>query len=155
MAELNTNSNYELAYHLNPDLEEAELKVQADEISNLITQYGGAIINSKAPQKTHLSYQIKNKQYANFGVIEFKLSAESVEKLSSQIKLQNSVMRFLIIKKPADSKELRILGQHRSRARTKTHETGLHEVPKTPAKEKTPEEKAKLEQDIEKVIEGL
>ncbi len=149
------SKNYELAYHLSPDLEEADIKTQAQELSDLVKEAGGSVLISKTPQRVHLSYTLKNKHYANFGILDFSAPAETVEKINSRMKLQANVLRYLILKKPEEGNELRILGQYRSRSRVKTHETTPAESVKKPAKEKTEAEKQQLEQEVEKVIEGL
>ena len=148
------SKTYELAYHLSPELEEADVKVHAQELSDLVAQAGGSVVTSIMPRRTHLSYQIKNKQYAHFGILDFTAPAETLEKINAQMKLQGGVLRFLLLKKP-EIKELRILGQHRARPRIKTHETVAPETTKKPPKEKTEAEKQQLEQEVEKVIEGL
>ncbi|MEK7166688.1 MAG: 30S ribosomal protein S6, partial [Patescibacteria group bacterium] len=99
---------YELAYHLNPDLEEATVRTQVQELNDLIAQNGGSVLISSNPRKSHLSYPIKNKHYAYFGIMEFGAMPEVIEKVNAQMKLQNSVMRYLLLAKP-DIKELRIL----------------------------------------------
>lgn len=148
---------YELAYHLSPDLDEAGVKVRMQELIDLVAQAGGMVINSKTPQHTHLSYMIKNKQYANFGLIDFSAPADTLEKINAQMKLQGNILRYLLIKKPgSDGKELRTLGQYRAKPRLiKTHETTAQEALKKAPKEKTKEEKEQFEQEIEKVIENL
>ena len=85
---------YELAYHLIPELEEADVKARAQEISNLITQNSGSVIISKEPRRSHLSYPIRKKQYSYFGTLEFTAPAEAIEKINTQMKLQNDVLRF-------------------------------------------------------------
>lgn len=154
MAEVNLDAKtYELAYHLNPDLEEAGVKAQVQELNDLIAQSGGSVLISRDPRKSHLSYPIKNKHYAFFGLMDFTALPEVIERVSAQMKLQNSVLRYLLLAKP-DIKELRILGQHRSRPRVRTHEP-ITPIETTKQKPKTKEETEQLEKDIEKVIEGL
>lgn len=151
----NEQKIYELAYHINPDLEEAEVRARASELNELIARGGGAVLVSREPRKIHLSYPVKNKNYSYFGIVDFTALPETIEKLNAEMKLQNSILRYLLLTKPTD-KELRILGQHRARRTIKTHEpTPTAEARKKPAKEKTEAEKQQLEQEIEKVIEGL
>lgn len=155
MEEGTDTKNYELAYHINSDLDEAAVKARVQELADLITQNGGSILTSREPRKSHLSYPIKNKNYAYFGIMDFAALPETIEGVNAHMKLQNSVLRYLLLAKP-DGKDLRILGQHRSRPRTiKTHKPTTTESSKKPAKEKTKEETKQLEQEIEKVIEGL
>ncbi|MEK7151263.1 MAG: 30S ribosomal protein S6 [Patescibacteria group bacterium] len=145
------NKNYELAYHINPDLEEAEVKMRAQELNELISKSGGSILISRDPRKSHLSYPIKNNNYAYFGTMDFSISPESIEKINSQMKLLGDVLRYLLLSKPT-AKELRILGQHRSKPKIKTHESIVTVEPQKP---KTMEETKQLEEELEKVIEGL
>lgn len=147
---------YELAYHLIPDLEEAGVKAHAQELNDLITQNGGSLLTSREPRKIHLSYPVKNKNYAYFGLMDFSAIPDTIEKLNAQMKLQNGILRYLLLTKPIH-KELRVLGVYRPRPRTiKTHDqTVMADATKKPAKEKTKEETEQLEKDIEKVIENL
>lgn len=150
--------SYELAYHLNPDLEEAGLGNHVKELSELITQNSGSLLTSREPKRIHLSYPIHRKQYAYFGVFDFTASPETIEKVNAQMKLQNNVLRYLLVKKYPDGKEVRTLGEYRvPRPKVKIPEsviskkklTGREEKSKEPVK---PEE---IEKEIEKVIEGL
>lgn len=155
MEDGNDLKTYELAYHLNPDLEEDAVRVRMKEMIDLITQSNGSILTSAEPRKIHLSYPIKNKQYAYFGVASFKALPEIIEKINAQLKLQDSILRFLLLIKPDTKTGLRVLGEFRARPRlVKTHETTA-ETSREPVKEKTKEETEQLEKEIEKVIEGL
>lgn len=146
---------YELAYHIIPDFEEAEVKARSQEINSLVSQNGGSIIADREPRRVHLSYPIKNKNYAYFGIMDFTAEPTIIEKINAQLKLQNGILRYLLLVKP-ESKEVRTLGEYRARQRmVKTHETKLTETQKAPLKKKTVTEEKELEQEVEKVIEGL
>jgi ribosomal protein S6 len=152
----NESKTYELAYHLSPDLEEADIQAQAKELADKVIEDGGSIVTSTVPKRIHLSYPINNKQYANFGVMTFTAPAETIEKLNAQMKLQNNIMRYLLTKVPHDGKELRTLGEHRAYPRAKiakTHEAGVTDKEK--AKPIDEAAKKEMESEIEKVIEGL
>jgi ribosomal protein S6 len=147
---------YELAYHISSNLEEAEVKAAVEELANLITNDGGTIVISREPKRIHLSYPIKRQQYAYFGVFDFKAPVETIEKLGSQMKLQGNVLRYLLMKKPMEGKELRTLGETKNRrAKPKTHEI-KKEVPMTQAEKAENETKTKeMEEELEEVIKGL
>ena len=72
--------SYELAFHLNPDLEETQVKELAQNIESYITSSGGIISFKKDPEKVRLSYPIQHKRQAYFGYIQF--SIEKKEGLS-------------------------------------------------------------------------
>ena len=135
----NDSKTYELAYHLNPDLEEAKVRTHVQELNELVTKSGGSVLTAREPRRIHLSYPVKNKGYAYFGVTDFAAPAETIEKINAQMKLQNGLLRYLLLVKP-DIKDLRILGEHRARPRlVKTHEPGITETKKAPAKDKPKE----------------
>ncbi len=147
------NKTYELAYHLNPDVEEAEVGRHTQELQSLITQNSGSILASKEPKQKHLSYPLKQKHYAYFGTFDFSVSPENISKINSEIKLQNNILRYLLIQK--SDKDLRTLGSVRIRSKIKTHQPvsreGLEQVNKGTENIK-PEE---MEKEIEEVLEKL
>lgn len=151
------NRNYELAYHLNPDIEESEVMARAKEIQDLITREKGSVLVSRDPKRKHLSYPIKQKHYSYFGVFDFSASPETIEKVNTQIKLQNDVLRCIILKKEPEDKDLRVLGTERPRSRMKTHEpTALsREDREKVAKQKEEVKPEQIEKEIEKVLENI
>jgi small subunit ribosomal protein S6 len=147
--------SYELAYHLTPDIEESEARNRVQELNDIITTSGGSVLVAKEPRKIHLSYSVKSKNYAYFGIMDFQAASDSIDKINNQMKLQNSILRYLLVKKP-EFKEVRTLGEYRARARVKkTYEPAPTEARKSAPKEKTAEEKAQLDEELAKVIEGL
>lgn len=146
---------YELAYHVSSNLEEAQVKTSVEELSNLITNDGGTIVMAREPKRIHLSYPIKKQQYAYFGIFDFKAPAETIEKLGAQMKLHGNILRYLLIKKPLEGKELRTLGEARTRRAKRTYEA-KKETPATPAEKVENETKTKvMEEELEEVIKGL
>ena len=95
---------YELAFHLNPDLEEAQVKELAQNIENYVISAEGVISFKKEPEKTRLSYPIKHKKQAYFGYIHFALeSKEALANIDEQIRHNSDVLRYLTVKAPVDS----------------------------------------------------
>lgn len=147
---------YELGYHLTPDIEEGEVRSAADQLSTIITSAGGTIVSNREPKRAHLSYPIKHKQYAYFGTVDFKTDPGAIDKINGELKLFGSLIRYILLRKPDEGEEIRTLGEHRARARVKlTHEAASTEGTTKPAKEKTGEEEQQMEQELEKVLEGI
>lgn len=142
--------NYELAFHLLPELAEEESVKRFREIEGAVTQLGGTILASREPKKQHLSYQINHKKYGLFGVVNFKSPTETITQLESQLKLNNSILRFLVLKIKENAKVLKTLKESTPRSRIKTH---------TPPKpEEKPKEEIKpevMEKQIEDVIGNI
>lgn len=142
--------NYELAFHLLPELEEEESVKKFREIEASVTQLGGTVLASREPKKQHLSYPISHKKYGLFGVLNFKAPAEAIAQLEPRLKLNDSILRFLVLKIKENAKVLKTLKESAPRGKIKTH---------TPPK---PEEKPKeeirpevMEKQIEDVIGNI
>lgn len=142
--------NYELAYHVTPDIEEAVVKTHTQEIEGEITKLGGTVVASREPKKIHLSYPLAHKHYAYFGVIDFDAAGESVTELDAAMKLHTDILRFLIVKKPEIKGEVRTLGDHRAR-KVRTHVAPTH-TPTEIKKETAPVEEKKIEKELEDVL---
>jgi len=84
-----------------------------------ITSNGGVITFAKEPEKTRLSYDIKHFSTSYFGYFQFSLAVLDVlQNINSQLKLQNNVLRYLIIRLPSEAeKKEALLKQMRSRER--------------------------------------
>ena len=145
-------TNYELAFHLNPNLEEDRTKEIKQGIESIITSNKGVISYSKEPEKIRLSYEIKNVGNSYFSYIQFNLSeAKALEELNEQLKLSPEVMRYLIVKLPSDLqkrqsmlKQVKMKERQEKRAQTKTI------VPVKPQKDSK-----ELDKKLEEIIEGL
>ncbi len=161
-SELQTTT-YELAYHLTPDLEEADVAVHAQELSDAIAQNEGTIINSREPKKVHLSYPIDHKRYGYFGLFDFTAEVDVIDKLNAQLKLQNNLLRYILIKKAPEGKDFRTLmiGRSTGKGRVKTSQKPLSysnkqlSVDQSQDKAKDKTEPKEMDQEIEKVIKGL
>ena len=142
--------NYELGFHLLPELEEVLLNEKVQEIEGMVTKLGGAITNSRPVKKQHLSYPIDHKKYSLFGVLNFKLPAEGIDQLRDILKLDEAVLRSLILKVRENQKVLRTLKDHSSKPRIRTH---------TPTRtESKPKEEVKpevMEKQLEEVIGNI
>lgn len=142
--------NYELGFHLLPELEEGQLTAKTQEIEEMITKLGGSIAHSRSLKRQHLSYPIEHKKYSFFGVFNFKLPAEAADQLRDTLKLDEAILRSLILKVKENQKVLRSIKDHSAKPRTRTH---------TPPKaESKPKEEIKpevMEKQIEEVIEKI
>ena len=142
----NDKTVYELAFHLNPDLEELQAQQLAQNIENYITSVGGVISFKKEPERIRLSYPIKHKKQAYFGYIHFNLELpEKLPNIDEQIRLDNNVLRYLTVKVPVDSGKVKF--------RFKPQKPRV--APEKPAEKKTPKETEELEKQLEGILENL
>lgn len=137
---------YELAFHLNPDLEEAQVQQVAQNIENYITSAGGVISFKKEPERIRLSYPVNNKKQAYFGYIHFNLDLpEKLANIDEGVRHTNDILRYLTVKVPADSGKVKF--------RFKPPKPKI--LTKKPAEKKTPEETRELEKQLEGILENL
>ena len=163
--------NYELAFHLNPNLEEAKVQETKQALEKAITGRNGNVLFSREPEKIHLSYPIKHNDNAFFGYIQFTVRPDdsvgeeptefprsvgtptpgtgtsALKEINDELKLNNDVLRYLIIKVPsAGQRREAVLKQVKAKERAERR-----------AKEKaaTPEETKEMEKKLENILENL
>ncbi|MDD5547859.1 MAG: 30S ribosomal protein S6 [Candidatus Pacebacteria bacterium] len=81
---------YEVAFLLTDPAEEKE-------IANLLGKYKATIVFRSPVTDLKLAYPIKKHTAAYFGYIQFELKAEDVLLINQTLKLNNKVLRFLIV----------------------------------------------------------
>jgi len=90
---------YELTYIINPNLSEAEVAAQADKVRGFINDFGGEVKNEKLQEKRRLAYPVKKQGFGFYVTIDFNLAPENVAELDNKIKLEQVVLRHLLITK--------------------------------------------------------
>ena len=152
------SQNYELAFHINPDLEEAKIQEIARSIGQTVTSSGGVIAFAKMPERARLSYPIKNRRNSYFGYLQFSNSSSEILKpMQDQLKLNNDIMRFLLLKTESDAQKKTQMAQRAKFQEKRARASQMAEQKKTTAKEK-PTVKAdekQLEKQLEDIIEKL
>jgi len=136
---------YELAFHLNPDLEETQVQQLAQTIESYITSAGGIISFKKDPEKIRLSYPIKHQKAAYFGYSHFTLeSKDKLTEIDEQMRLNNYISRYLLVKVQTDSGKVKF--------RFKPQKPRVTEKP---SDQKAPESSKEIEKQLEGVLENL
>ncbi|HYU64848.1 MAG TPA: 30S ribosomal protein S6 [Candidatus Paceibacterota bacterium] len=142
-------NNYELGFHLTPNIEELQVAQLQQEVEKILTANGAVIIYSKEPEKTRLSYSIKHEQASYFGYIHFNLpDREMLNSINEQLRLNNQILRYIILVLVPESKRQK--GKPRS-----LMGQGQEHKAKKPEQATTEEEKKKIEKQLEEIIEGL
>lgn len=90
---------YELSYLLSPEVAEEKLDLEVAELQKIISENGGEAIESGAPKKRWLAYQIKKQGQASFGVIYFNMEKENLKEIKKALSFNKKVLRFLILNK--------------------------------------------------------
>lgn len=97
---------YELSYLATPTLSEEELPAKVGGLKEVISNLGGAFISEEYPKLIDLAYTMErvvaNKRnkfgQGYFGWFKFEMDPASVLKLKGALDLDESIIRFLIIR---------------------------------------------------------
>ena len=91
--------NYEMMYILNPTVADQEetLVSAIEKVNSLITGNGGEIVNEDRWGKRRFQYEINKIREGYYVVLKFKLNPESLDELNRVLKLNEDIVRYLLI----------------------------------------------------------
>ena len=90
---------YELAVILHPDMDESARDKLIGMIEKIIKQFEGEINKSEADGKKTLAYPIKKQAEGWFYYLHIGLPAEAVDKLTTKVKMEDQILRHMILAK--------------------------------------------------------
>lgn len=93
--------NYEIIFILAPGLGEAGTKSELDTVRELITSNKGKIVHEDIWGIRDLAYRIGKHDQGYYAVFNFKMETRSVKELDKPLNINQSVLRFLVIKTPS------------------------------------------------------
>lgn len=88
-------NQYESVFIATPVLSDAQLKELVTKFSNFVTENGGEIINEEDWGLKKLAYPIQKKSTGFYHLLEFKAEPSIVEKLETQYRRDERIIRFL------------------------------------------------------------
>ena len=86
---------YETVFILTPVLSEAQMKETVKKYTDLITEKGGEIVYQEDWGLKKLAYPIQKKTTGFYNLVEFKADTQFIEKLETEYRRDERVMRFL------------------------------------------------------------
>ncbi|HOA91578.1 MAG: 30S ribosomal protein S6 [Bacillota bacterium] len=91
--------NYEMMYILNPTVADQEetLVSAIEKVNSLVTGNGGEIVNEDRWGKRRFQYEINKIREGYYVVLKFKLNPESLDELNRVLKLNEDIVRYLLI----------------------------------------------------------
>lgn len=90
--------DYEVTYILRPNLEEADAEQRSNAIAEQLKQNGGEILGVEKLGKKRLAYEINDVREGIYVVMRFRSGAETSKELERQLRLNEDVMRAMVIK---------------------------------------------------------
>lgn len=93
---------YELTYLLAPTVNDVEQSSVSEHIRKIMEKLGGKIADESIWGKQKLSYPIQGHTMGVYVVLKIQLPGVAVRELENQLKLIETIMRFLLIKKVSE-----------------------------------------------------
>ncbi len=150
------DNTYELAFHLNPNSEEADVAKMKEEIDRYITSNGGVISFAKEPEKIRLSYPVKKHTMAYFGYFHFKSEKpEQIKQIQELVTSNPSVIRFLLIKFDVDSSRQQDIIKRMASAEKARKSRAAAQKDESAKAGEPPVKEEELEKELEKIIDKL
>ncbi len=92
-------NNYEAVFIFRPNLENDAQEKLVDEIKEVITKHKGEVEDVQTWGKRKFTFLINKQSEGTYYLVLFKLAAETVKKIEGIFKLNDSILRVLIIRK--------------------------------------------------------
>jgi small subunit ribosomal protein S6 len=89
---------YETVFIVTPVLSEAQMKEAVMKFRALITEEGGSIVHEEDWGLRKLAYPIQKKSTGFYNLIEFKSSPEFINKLETEYRRDERIIRFITLK---------------------------------------------------------
>ena len=88
---------YEVIYIVHPDLDDSSFKQINDQMQSAIKDNGGTISKADIWGKRKMAYPIRKQSEGQYVLLHTEMDPAFCAELERQLRLQESVMRFLII----------------------------------------------------------
>ena len=96
-------SSYELVFIAAPELDEEGLIALVQKFTALVQGLGGQVAQVESRGKRQLAYPIRKHREGYYYIAQLQIGAESLKELERSLKLNEQVIRYLIVVK--ESKE--------------------------------------------------
>lgn len=95
-------TDYEITYILRPSLEETEVDERANQIAEGVKGRGGEVVGDLEKHgKRRLAYEIDDVREGYYVTMHFRAAADEAKELDRQMRLNDAVLRHLVIRKEA------------------------------------------------------
>jgi small subunit ribosomal protein S6 len=88
--------NYELAYILDPELDEQSISAFDERVKGWVDQAGGTIKNIDSWGKRRLAYPIKKRNEGYYYFVQIEMPPQSGVLIERDLRLSEQVLRFML-----------------------------------------------------------
>ncbi len=148
-------SHYELTYILTSAIAETEYPALQKSIADLIVSLGkGSVTSEVILGRKKLAYPINKEKYGHYVTVEFDAEAESIKQLDTEFKLNNGLLRHLMITKKVLSPEQQEEEASRQ-AKVRARKAAAKNTVVEPVEKEKKPEKSKPKISLDKLDEKL
>lgn len=90
--------SYQSVIILKPDLDEAQVELATQKITNYIAKYGGSVIKSEVWGKKRLAYRVKKNRFGIYLNVCHTCENLKVIALENDFRLYETIVKFLVIR---------------------------------------------------------
>ena len=90
--------DYELAFIIDPDVEDDDLDGVIEKVSQMVTDGGGQITDVNRWGRRRLAYPIRKKDEGYYVVVQAQAPTEALSPLERSLKLLEEVVRYLLVR---------------------------------------------------------
>ena len=91
-------NKYEIMFIVRPDMEEAAIKKEADNMKKVLTDKKAKVIEEKAMGQRELAYEINKFNTGYYYLYVVEASKEAEEEFSRVARINENVIRYLIVR---------------------------------------------------------
>jgi len=91
--------DYELTVLLKPTLTDKEIDKITKTLTDLLTKAGGKVVKKTDAAKKALAYKIADFREGFYAYMELNLKPEDIKEIERTLKLQENIVRYLLIVK--------------------------------------------------------
>jgi small subunit ribosomal protein S6 len=91
--------DYELAFILNPEVNEEETRGTLERVEQIVAANGGQIIKINQWGRRRLAYPIQRFRDGHYVFIDMILTPETVAELERMLKVSEQVLRYMVVKR--------------------------------------------------------
>jgi small subunit ribosomal protein S6 len=104
---------YEALYIINPEFDDNAIQTVVAEVEQFITTNGGSIVRSEVWGKRKLAYTIRKYTEGVYVLMRFLANPDSIKRLEQQMKLTESIIRYMVLY--LDEKTLKLEAEQQRR----------------------------------------
>lgn len=92
--------DYEILYIVKPDLDEEAVTAATKTVDELITGFGGTVQKTDQWGRRKLAYEVQHLREGYYVLTDFRFDPERVPDLEGQLRISETVFRYLVTRKP-------------------------------------------------------